>query len=221
MLRERDDHPTLEVGIHARHSTRRRFQPPPEECRGRNIAALLPAILWRSKVRYVLAGNFVCRIQAQSGAELRERVVQFPFLLQGQSEVQMRLQIIVPEGKCAGEMSRRLRGFALAKQWKDRVRAKTPRTDGRSLLTIVTGVNRILRGGYEYFQHSQANVFPAGDGYVRRRLRSLQEKRRGRTRQGLGAAHQRWPNEWFARRGLLSLKAEPEWTRTIVAIRTH
>jgi RNA-directed DNA polymerase len=104
---------------------------------------------------------------------------------------------------------------------KDRVRAKTSRLDGRSLRTIVTDVNRTLRGWYGYFQHSKANVFTAVDGYVRRRLRSLLQKRRGRTSQGLGAAHQRWPNEWFARRGLLSLAAEHEWTRTIVKLRTH
>ena len=104
---------------------------------------------------------------------------------------------------------------------RERVRAKTPRLDGRSLTDIVTDVNRTLRGWYGYFQHSQANVFAAVDGYVRRRLRSLLEKRRGRTRQGLGAAHRRWPNEWFAHRGLLSLKAEHEWTRTIVRLRTH
>jgi len=107
------------------------------------------------------------------------------------------------------------------KKLKDRVREQTPRLAGRSLKAIVTDVNRTLRGWYGYFQHSKANVFPEVDGYVRRRLRSLLEKRRGRTRQGLGAAHQRWPNEWFARRGLLSLKAEHEWTRTIVALRTH
>jgi RNA-directed DNA polymerase len=107
------------------------------------------------------------------------------------------------------------------KKLKDRVRAKTPRLDGRSLRVIVTDVNRTLRGWYGYFQHSKANVFTEVDGYVRRRLRSLLQKRRGRTSQGLGAAHQRWPNEWFARRGLLSLKAEHEWTRTIVALRTH
>jgi RNA-directed DNA polymerase len=59
------------------------------------------------------------------------------------------------------------------------------------------------------------------DGYVRRRLRSLLEKRRGRTRQGLGAAQQRWPIKWFAHGGLLSLAAEHEWTRTIVKLRTH
>jgi len=38
---------------------------------------------------------------------------------------------------------------------------------------------------------------------------------------GIGATHQRCPNEWFARRGLLSLAVEHEWTREIVGIRTH
>jgi RNA-directed DNA polymerase len=104
---------------------------------------------------------------------------------------------------------------------RERVRAKTLRVGGRSLKYIVADVNRTLRGWYGYFQHSKANTFGSVDSYVRRRLRSLLEKRRGRTRQGLGAAQQRWPNEWFARRGLLSLAAEHEWTRTIVALRTH
>lgn len=104
---------------------------------------------------------------------------------------------------------------------KDRVRAQTSRLDGRSWERIVSGLNRSLRGWYEYYQHSQANTFGTVDGYVRRRLRRLLEKRRGRTRQGLGAAHQRWPKEWFAHRGLLSVAAEHEWTRTIVKLRTH
>ena len=104
---------------------------------------------------------------------------------------------------------------------RGRVRGKTARLDGRSLRVIITDVNRTVRGWYGYFQHSKAHVFANVDGYVRRRLRSLLQKRRGRTSQGLGAAQQRWPNEWFARRGLLSLKAEHEWTRTIVALRTH
>ena len=107
------------------------------------------------------------------------------------------------------------------KKLRERVSEQTARTDGRSLEAIVSGVNRTLRGWYGYFQHSKGNVFASVDGYVRRRLRSLMEKRRGRTRQGLGAAQQRWPNEWFARRGLLSLAVEHEWTRTIVKLRTH
>jgi RNA-directed DNA polymerase len=104
---------------------------------------------------------------------------------------------------------------------KERVREKTSRLDGRSLKEIVTDVNRTLRGWYGYFQHSKANTFREVDGYVRRRLRSVLEKRRGRTRQGLGLAQQRWPNERFAQHGLLSLTAEHEWTRTIAAMRTH
>jgi RNA-directed DNA polymerase len=104
---------------------------------------------------------------------------------------------------------------------RQRVRAKTSRLEGRSLKDIIGDVNRTLRGWYGYFQHSQANTFAGVDGYVRRRLRSLLEKRRGRTRQGLGKAQQRWPNAWFAHRGLLSLAAEHEWTRTIVKLRTH
>ncbi len=107
------------------------------------------------------------------------------------------------------------------KKLKEHVRAKTLRTDGRSLRAIVTDVNGTVRGWYGYFQYSKATAFAMVDGYVRRRMRSLLEKRRGHARQWLGAAHQRWQNKWFARRGLLSLAAAHEWTRTIVAIRTH
>jgi RNA-directed DNA polymerase len=104
---------------------------------------------------------------------------------------------------------------------KERVRAKTSRLDGRSLHEIVTDVNRTLRGWYGYFQHSKANTFAAVDGYVRRRLRSLLQWRLDGVGKGIGATHQRWPNAWFARSGLLSLAAEHEWTRTIVKLRTH
>lgn len=104
---------------------------------------------------------------------------------------------------------------------RERVRAKTSRLDGRSLSEIVTDVNVSLRGWYQYFQHSQANVFAAVDGYVRRRLRSVLQWRLDGVGKGIGATHQRWPNEWFAHCGLLSLKAEHQWTRTIVSLRTH
>lgn len=106
-------------------------------------------------------------------------------------------------------------------QLKQRVRAKTSRLDGRSLRDIVADVNRSLRGWYHYFQHSKANTFSKVDGYVRRRLRSLLQWRRDGRGRGKGAAHHRWPNEWFAQRGLLSLAAEHDWTRTIVGLRTH
>ena len=106
-------------------------------------------------------------------------------------------------------------------QLQERVRAKTARLDGRSLSEIVTDVNRSLRGWYGYFQHRQANPFTAVDGYVRRRLRSLLQWRLDGVGKGIGAAHQRWPKQWFARSGLWSLATAHEWTRTIVPLRTH
>jgi len=107
------------------------------------------------------------------------------------------------------------------KKLKERVRAKTSRLDGRNLTEIMGDVNRTLRGWYGYFQHCKANVFTGVDGYVRRRLRSLLQWRLDGVGKGIGATHQRWPNEWFAHRGLLSLKAAHEWTRIIVKLRTH
>jgi len=101
------------------------------------------------------------------------------------------------------------------------LRAKTSRLDGRSLEAIVADVNPTLRGWYNYFQHSKANVFTYVDGFVRRRLRSLLQWRKDGRGRGKGMAHHRWPNEWFAQRGLLCLAAEHDWTRTIVRLRTH
>ena len=107
------------------------------------------------------------------------------------------------------------------KKLKDRVRERTSRLEGRNLPAIIDDVNRTLRGWYGYFQHSQGNTFAGVDGFVRRRLRSLLQWRRDGRGKGIGAAHHRWPNEWFAHRGLLSLAAEHEWTCSIAAMRTH
>jgi RNA-directed DNA polymerase len=104
---------------------------------------------------------------------------------------------------------------------KERVRAKTSRLDGRSLKEIVADVNRTLRGWYGYFQHSKSSAFSGMDGYVRRRLRSLLQWRLDGRGKGIGDAHHRWPNTWFAQRGLWSLAAAHEYTRTIVQLRTH
>lgn len=95
------------------------------------------------------------------------------------------------------------------------------RIEGRSLSEIVTDVNASLRGWYACFQHSKANTFGDVDGYVRRRLWSLLPGREDAVGKDIGAAHQRWPNEWFACRGRLSLAAEQGWTRTIVGLRVH
>ncbi len=62
---------------------------------------------------------------------------------------------------------------------------------------------------YEYFKHtSYTSVFRGLDGWVRRRLRRILLKRHKISRHsGLGTAHQRWPNAFFAEQGLFSMEA--------------
>jgi RNA-directed DNA polymerase len=89
---------------------------------------------------------------------------------------------------------------------RDTIRAKTPRSDGRSLAAIIADVNCTLRGWFGYFQHSHKTVFADIDGWVRGRLRSLLRKRSKRVGKAKGADHQRWPNAYFIERGLFTLK---------------
>jgi len=88
---------------------------------------------------------------------------------------------------------------------QDALRAKTKRTQGHSLAYIIADVNRTLRGWFGYFQHSHRYTFPALDGWVRMRLRSILRKRAGRKGRGRGADHHRYPNAYFAKQGLYSL----------------
>jgi RNA-directed DNA polymerase len=90
---------------------------------------------------------------------------------------------------------------------KDTLRAKTKRTNGRSLSCTIADVNRVLRGWFGYFKHSYRTTFASLDGWVRMRLRSILRKRRGGRGRGRGADHQRWPNAFFAEQGLYSLAA--------------
>lgn len=104
---------------------------------------------------------------------------------------------------------------------KDRLRERIPRKSGLSTGEIIRQVNRTLRGWFNYFQHSKSNVFGSVDGFVRRRLRSLLERRHGRCNGGYGKAQQRYPNAWFTKRGLVCLADEHAFKRTIVSLRTH
>lgn len=88
---------------------------------------------------------------------------------------------------------------------KDAIRARTRRSQGRSLPCIIADVNRTLRGWFEYFKHSHPFTFPTLDGWVRMRLRSLLRRRQGKRGRGRGSDHQRWPNAFFTGRGLFSL----------------
>jgi RNA-directed DNA polymerase len=90
---------------------------------------------------------------------------------------------------------------------KDAIRAKTKRTSGESLTKIINDLIPRLRGWFEYFKHSHRYTFSRMDGWIRMRLRSILRKRLGKKGRGRGSDHHRWPNKFFAERGLYSLKA--------------
>ena len=90
---------------------------------------------------------------------------------------------------------------------REAIRHKTRRTNGQSLDTIIRKINPTLRGWFGYFKHSYKTAFPSIDGWVRMRLRSILRKRQKKKGRGRGSDHQRWPNAFFAERGLYSLTA--------------
>jgi RNA-directed DNA polymerase len=93
------------------------------------------------------------------------------------------------------------------KKFRDRIRAKTRRTNGQSLRVIIEDLNRTLKGWFEYFKHSDKLTFSSEDGWIRGRLRSLLRKRQGKKGRARGEDHHRWPNRFFAEQGLFSLTA--------------
>jgi RNA-directed DNA polymerase len=81
------------------------------------------------------------------------------------------------------EVKRKVAPQALEK-FRERVRALTSRTCGRSMKQVIEKLNRYLVGWKNYFQHSDTpNIFSRLDSWIRRRLRMLQLKqwKRGKT----------------------------------------
>ena len=91
------------------------------------------------------------------------------------------------------------------KKFKDTIRAKTRRNHGESLKRVIEDLNRTLRGWFGYFQHSHKDTFPTLDSWIRMRLRSILRRRQKQRGRGRGRDHQRWPNAYFAKHGLISL----------------
>ena len=89
---------------------------------------------------------------------------------------------------------------------RERIRHKTRRTRGDSLVCIIADLNPTLRGWFHYFKHAQPWVHQLTDGFVRRRLRAILRKQDKRP--GMGKCrddHLRWPNTFFAAQGLFTL----------------
>jgi len=89
---------------------------------------------------------------------------------------------------------------------KTALRPKTRRTNGQCLPAVIADINRTLQGWFGYFRHSHYTTFEPIDKWVRMRLRSILRKRQKKRGRGRGSDHQRWPNAYFAKLGLFTLK---------------
>jgi RNA-directed DNA polymerase len=92
-------------------------------------------------------------------------------------------------------------------KFKEAVRDKTRRNNGRSLPIILASLTPTLQGWFAYFRHCHRNVFRSLDGWIRMRLRSVLRRRAGGRGRGRGTDHQRWLNAFFDEQGLYSLCA--------------
>lgn len=93
------------------------------------------------------------------------------------------------------------------KRFREVLRLDTPRNHGESMMEIIHGLNRRLRGWGRYFAGGNGNIYSALDGWIRMRLRSILRQRDRRKGRGHGRDHNRYPNAYFAELGLISLNA--------------
>jgi RNA-directed DNA polymerase len=90
-------------------------------------------------------------------------------------------------------------------KFRETIRQQTRRLNPHTMQEIVADVNQTLRGWFGYFKHSIRNIFIRQDRWVRQRLRTILRRRHKRKGRARAADHQRWPNAYFAKLGLISL----------------
>ena len=93
---------------------------------------------------------------------------------------------------------------SLAKM-KTRIVELTPRKRNGSIESIAAELNPILRGWFYYFRHCRWTIYKDLDARIRARLRRLLLKRHRKNPKHLHRNH-RWPNAYFAKAGLYSLR---------------
>ncbi|MEN8247160.1 MAG: group II intron reverse transcriptase/maturase [Thermodesulfobacteriota bacterium] len=93
------------------------------------------------------------------------------------------------------------------KKFKDKIRLKTRRTRGDSIEQIISDLNPTIKGWFGYFKHAHHYTFNSLDGFIRRRLRAILCKHQKRPGSGrTGKDHRQWPNAFFAKRGLFTMR---------------
>lgn len=93
---------------------------------------------------------------------------------------------------------------SLAKM-KARIKELTLRKRPGSIESIAGELNRVLRGWFYYFRHCRWTIYTDLDAKIRSRLRRLLLKRHRKNPKRL-PRNQRWPNAYFTKAGLYSLR---------------
>ncbi len=93
---------------------------------------------------------------------------------------------------------------SLAKM-KTRITELTARTRPDSMESIALELSRTLRGWFTYFRYCRWTIYKDLDAKIRSRLRRLLLKRHRLNPERL-PRQQRWPNDYFAKTGLYSLR---------------
>ena len=102
------------------------------------------------------------------------------------------------------------RAKSLAKL-KTTIRKKTRRKQRHGIECTIQDVNTTLVGWFEYFKHvTKRYVFDDLDRFIRQRLRAILKKQSKRPGIPKGPDFQRWPNAYFSRLKLFSLKTAHE-----------
>src|SRR5690606_7602452 len=91
------------------------------------------------------------------------------------------------------------------RQLRQKLKPLTRRTNGHSMEAIISKINPMIRGWYEYFKHGHPNVCLEMDSWIRGRLRGILRRRMGLKGRGRGEDHHRWRNAYFHELGLFSL----------------
>lgn len=97
------------------------------------------------------------------------------------------------------------------KKLKSTLREKTHRKQRHGIDCTIQDVNTTLVGWFEYFKHTTKRyVFEDLDRFIRQRLRAILKKQKKCPGIPKGRDFQRWPNAFFGKRKLFSLKTAHE-----------
>ena len=160
-------------------------------------------------VRY--ADDFVVLCRSQSEAEEALRLITIWVEVAGLTLHPTKTKIVDSRADSFAFLGYSFRGDkiyprreSLAKM-KARIKELTPRKRPGSVKLIAAELTSVLRGWFGYFRHCRWTIFKDLDAKIRSRLRRLLLKRHRKNPKHL-PRQQRWPNAYFAKAGLYSLR---------------